>query len=264
MSLSRVIKSPEGGSDGLTEFLFKPIRQLEIAAPQKPVVSSFTPTALAGPTTGFVPMSLVSPDAEEIPEQLELVEPEMLPEPEGITLTEEELDQRLRESFQSGLHEGKNLAEQGLLTVCGSLRTAAAELHALREKVVRESEDEIVKLIMMVAAKVIQREVAQDGQRILADVVKAATANISARDEVFIHLHPDDYAHVTTRKDSLHKESLPERAQFRSDPDVLPGGCRVDTEMGTIDASFDSQLDEIFRRLQEERSMMAEDGAERP
>jgi len=264
MSSSRVIKSLESVSDGLAEFQFKSIGQLEIAAPQELAVSSFTAMPLGGPTEGFVPMSLFSSGAEEIPEQLELAEQEVLSEPEGITLTEEELDQRLRESFQSGLQEGKNLAERGLLTVCDSLRTAAEELHALREKVVRESEDEIIKLIMMVAAKVIQREVAQDRQRILADVVKAATANISARDEVFIHLHPDDYAHVTTRKDSLHKESLPERTQFKSDPDVLPGGCRIDTEMGTIDASFDSQLDEIFRRLQEERSMMAEDGAERP
>lgn len=257
MSSSKVIKSLDTGSDGFVEFNFKTIGHVEAVVPQLPA-ASFTPLALTGPPTGFVPMALVAPavEAEEIPEQL--VAEEMLPEPERITLTEEELDQRLRESFQSGLHEGKNLAERGLHNVFAALRSATEGLHALREKVMRESEDELIKLIMAVAAKVIQREVAQDRQGILADVVKAATAGISARDEIFIHLHPDDYAEVTGK--SAH-EPFTERMQFKSDPDVSPGSCRVDTEMGTIDASFGAQLEEIFRRLQEERSMIAEDGA---
>lgn len=258
MSSSRIIKSLENASDGLAEFNFKPIGQAEITTSQT-VVADFTPLTLSGAETGFVPMALYTP-AEEISDQQ--VEPEILPEPPGITLSEEELDQRLRESFQSGLQEGKNLAERGLLNVFTSLRTAAEELHLLRDKVIRESEDELIRLIMMVARKVILREVAQDRQQILADVVKAATAALSARDEVYVHLHPNDYALVTAgRENSVRQELFTERMQFKSDPEVSPGSCRVDTEMGTIDASFDSQLDEIFRRLQEERSMTSGDGA---
>ena len=258
MSSSKVIKSLENNSDNLAEFSFKPISQLEFTTPQA-AAGVFTPTTQSEQASGFIPMELFDP--AQVAADL-LAEQESVQEPAGITLSEEELDQRLRESFQSGLQEGKNLAERGLLNVFTSLRTATEDLHALRDKVMRESEDELIRLIMMVAAKVIQREVAQDRQRILTDVVKAATAGISARDEVFIHLHPDDYAQVTTsQEDYFHKELFTERMQFKADPGVSPGSCRVDTEMGTIDASFDSQLDEIFRRLQEERSMTSGDGA---
>ncbi len=259
MSSSKVIKSMENVSDDLTEFSFKPIGQLVISAPGD-ASSGFTPTASPGETTGFVPIGLFdTPESdEESPAEEEIHEE---PPPPGITLSEEELDQRLRESFQSGLQEGKSLAERGLFNVFTSLRSAAESLHGLREKVLRESEDELVRLVMRVAAKVIQREVAQD-DHILLNVVRAATAGISARDEIIIHLHPTDYAMVTTsHEDYFRQEPFADKMQLKADPEVSQGSCRVATEMGTIDASFDSQMDEIFRRLQEERSMTSGKGA---
>jgi len=48
---------------------------------------------------------------------------------------------------------------------------------------------------------------------------------------------------------------ITERMQLKSDPSVMQGCCLVDSEMGTVDAGIDAQLDEIFRRLLEERTM---------
>ena len=257
MSSSKIIKSLDSVSDDLTEFSFKPIGQLVPPAPAD-ASAGFTPMALSGEATGFIPMGLF--DASDS-EAESLAEEEIQQEPPGITLSEEELDQRLRESFQSGLQEGKNLAERGLLNVFASLRSAVENLHVLREKILRESEDELIRLVMMVAAKVIQREVAQDNQ-ILLNVVRAATAGISARDEIIIYLHPSDYTMVTTgHADYFRQELFTDKMQLKADPEVTQGSCRVATEMGTTDASFDSQMDEIFRRLQEERSMTSGSGA---
>ncbi|MBI2354695.1 MAG: flagellar assembly protein FliH [Deltaproteobacteria bacterium] len=258
MSSSRIIKSVQNSADKLTEFSFRPIGHLAIAAPPDGA-AGFVPTAPPGETAGFIPMGLLDtseagagyPSDQDVTPQ----------EPPGITLTEEEFERRLRESYESGLRDGKSLAERGLLNVFTSLRTAADGLHALRDKVLRESEEELIRLIMIVARKVILREVAQD-RRILAEVVQAAIADISGRDEITIHLNPDDYAQVSAgREDFFHKEAVTERMQFKADPAVLSGSCRIDTDMGTIDASIDSQLDEIFRRLQEERSLSSGGGA---
>jgi len=48
---------------------------------------------------------------------------------------------------------------------------------------------------------------------------------------------------------------------LKPDPTVLSGCCMIDTEMGTINASIDAQLDEIYRRLLEERCVSPDDGA---
>lgn len=243
MSSSRIIKSKHLESHSLRDFNFLPVTQ---------AVCTTTP---CGPG-GFVPLDLFDPSEisggnnQPLPPQ-----PEETQELQGVLLTEEELDQRLRESFQSGLQEGKNLAERGLLNVFRSLRTAAEGVHALREKIIRESEDELVMLVMLVARKVILREVAQD-RRILSNVVEAAIADLNGRDEITIRLNPDDYALVTTSRDEyLRKELMTDLMQLKADSSVLPGSCQIDTLMGTIDAGIDAQLDEIFRRMLEERSM---------
>lgn len=248
MSSSRIIKSLKLETHDLTEFSFHPIGQ----------TAAKTASGSAG---CFVPMALFDSSGLAGAIANTPAEQDTSQEPAGVTLTEEDLNRRLHESFQNGLLEGKNLTERGLLNVFRSLRTAAEDLLALREKVVRESEDELVKLIMKVARKVILREVAQD-RRILSNVVQAAIADLSERDEIIIRLNPDDYALVTTsREDYLRKELLTDKMQLKPDSSVLPGSCQIDTEMGTIDAGIDAQLDEIFRRLQEERSMSTGGGA---
>ena len=174
-------------------------------------------------------------------------------EPPSVTMAEEELERQLRESFERGLTEGKNLAERGLVNVFRSLRTAAEGVEALRERILRESEDELVQLIMMVSRKVILKEVSLD-RSILSEVVQAGISAVSEHDKITIRLNPDDYILATTGTgEILRKELIKSRMQLKADPAVMQGSCLIDSEMGTIDAGIDAQLDEIFRRLQEER-----------
>ncbi|NVN89785.1 MAG: hypothetical protein HXX11_04210 [Desulfuromonadales bacterium] len=182
-------------------------------------------------------------------------------EPSSVTMTEDELAHRLSESFEKGLTEGKNLAERGLINVFRSLRSAAEGVRALREKVMRESEDDLIDLIMKVARKVILREVSMD-RKILFSVVQAAIAALSERCEITIRLNPDDYILVTTGPaDTFRNELLTDRMRLKADPAVFQGSCQIDSEMGTIDAGIDGQLDEIFRRMVEQRVLLMDNDA---
>lgn len=242
MCSSRIIKATQLEVQGLSEFDFQPIAHI------------FSDLKTEG-TAGFLPMALFDPS--ELSGNV-LAEQEAAQEPAGIWLSEEDLDQRLRESFQGGLVEGKNLAESGLLHVFKSLRSAAEDIHALREKVMRQSEDDVVNLVMMVARKVILREVTQD-RHILSAVIQAAISDVSIRDEITIRLNPEDHALVSSNPNEyLRKELLTDKMQLKADASVQPGSCQIDTEMGTIDAGIDAQLDEIFRHLLEQRVLSAD------
>jgi len=246
MSSSRILKSANSGGTVVTEYAFGQVGQMHGGADE----------------TGFVPMSIFDsseidtargiPASEEAPEVVE---------PVGVVLTEEELDRQLRDAFNSGLQEGKNLAERGLVNVFRSLRGAAEGIRDLREKVMRESEDELLNLVIMVARKVILREVKAD-RSILEDMVRSAVAGLSERDSVTVRLNPDDYAMITSgHGDYFRQELQSDQMHFKADAAVLPGNCQIDTELGTIDASIDAQLDEIYRRLLEERSLASAPGA---
>jgi len=255
MSSSKIIKSQDFAEAGFSEFAYQPIDfgfSLEQTSPEEE-------------GSGFLPMitngdSGISYGVPQEPVEEELLDEEPA-EPAGIFIAEEELEEKLRESFQSGLAEGKKLTERGLLNVFNSLRTATEGLHALRERVLRESEDELLKLTMLIAHKVILQEVRQD-EGILLNVVRSAIGRISETDDITIYLNPEDLSLLTSsRGDSFRTEFVTDGMKLKPDPGLLQGSCRIDTEMGTIDASFDAQLEEIYRHMLEERIVSTGAGA---
>ena len=238
MSSSRILKSAQFDGTVLTEFDFGQIGQHNGGA-----------TA-----TDFVPMGIF--DSSEIDTAREATvsggSSEAV-EPAGVVMTEEELDQQLRDAFNSGLQEGKNLAERGLVNVFKSLRGAAEGIRDLRDKVMRESEDELLNLVMMVSRKVILREESAD-RSILESMIRSAVAGLSERDRMTIRLNPDDYAMITSGHEEYFRQELEnDQMRFKADAAILPGDCQIDADMGTLDASIDAQLDEIYRSLLEER-----------
>ena len=242
-SLSRVIKFAQLGNGNVGTFAFQSLNQ--------PVPNPIAEES----STGFVPTEIFDTSEQNSPSSDLHVEEKVHDEPPGITLTEEELQRRLSESFESGLIDGKNLAERGLVNVFRSLRAATEGVQSLHEKVMRESEDDLIDLIMMVARKVILREISLE-RGILSSVVQTAIGALSERCEITIRLNPDDYTLITNSPDDLfRKEVLTERMRLKSDPAVIQGGCQIDSEMGTLDAGIDAQLDEIFRQLMEQRAL---------
>jgi flagellar assembly protein FliH len=177
--------------------------------------------------------------------------------PPVIEISADELNLRMNAAFNDGLKEGKELAERGLINVFRALRASSESIHNLRDKTFRESEDEIINLVMLVARKVIIQEITQD-RSILAGIVQAAIADLSAREEITVRINPDDYQMVTTGRNLLLRdELLNDRLMLKPDPSVATGFCLVETEMGTIDASLESQLDQIHRSLLDQRTASA-------
>ena len=237
MSLSKVIKLTSGDISGLTEYSFRNMRECVVGIPD---------TQCSG---SFIPLDLVGSKQEVVIDE----------GPPCIEITEIDLDQRIAEAFNNGLKEGKELAERGLINVFRALRASSETIHNLRDKIFRESEDEIINLIMLVARKVIINEVTEN-RKILTSVVQHAIADLSARDEITVRINPDDYQLVTSGRDELLlKELLNEHLSIKPDPSVAAGFCLVDTEMGTIDASLDGQLEQLYRSLLEQRAAIVEE-----
>ena len=251
MSSSKVIKA---GTEELTigEFCFQSMLNKDF----------FSHAKAADKAEDFAPLDLF--DTSELGERSKFIsrplatEPEesLPPPPPGTFITDEALQHYQEESYQRGLLDGKNLAERGLLNVFKGLRTAAEDLLLLREKVLRESEDDLLALSISVARKVIAHEVSQDRQTVLR-LIRTALQNLNQRDELTIRVHPDDHALLTTsQNEALKKELSTIKFSLKPDAGVEGGSCLVETERGTVDAGFEAQLDEIYRHLLEERTEM--------
>jgi flagellar assembly protein FliH len=171
--------------------------------------------------------------------------------PPGIT--EDELLQRVQESYDRGFEEGQRQAERGLDNVFKALRGGVSEIFELRRRLLRDCEEDLLKLSILVARKVVQQEIAQD-RGILAKVVASAIDGISERDDIVVRLNPEDYRQVTTHKQhNLNNLNAERPISLKPDEAVSFGCCIIETVMGEIDARLETQLEEIYKRLIDER-----------
>lgn len=248
MSSSRIIKSA-ATPQGITDFSFHAIvRGAPVATPpQQPTGGGFVPL-------GIFDLSEVGPKCGLAPQ----VEPQDAPEePPGRFVSDEEFQRTQDEAYQRGLQDGKNLAERGLQHVFRTLRTAVEDLQLQREKVLRDSEDHLLSLVMTIAGSVIRREVQQDRETVVR-LIQAAVGTLNKQDELVIRVNPDDHALLTgSYAELLRRELGTVSFELKGDPAVTSGGCLVETRLGTVDAGLEAQLAEFYRGLLEEQSQQS-------
>jgi flagellar assembly protein FliH len=248
---SRIIKSGQAHVGSVQCFCFSSI-----------VTGASDQDGFIAGASGFVPFVLGAEPVSAAPvshvvEPVEL--PSAIPDLEGmVVLSEEELQAKVDEVFRNGMEEGRRQAERGLANVFKSLRDGVSALTGLRSRVFRESEEDLLKLAVMIARKIVQQEIAQD-RGVISSIVSAAIGGCTERDRVVVRLNPDDYAVVAANRQAF-LSGLGEDAHVTLTPDegVGPGGCLVEAATGTVDARIEAQLDEIYRTLLEERSAPVE------
>lgn len=110
-------------------------------------------------------------------------------------------------------------------------------------------ESGVVKLATAIAARVIRREVRQE-PKITLDWVAESLQMIASQRRMTVRLHPEDYAalrnEVETLATRLHGLAPTE---IVADSNISRGGCRADTESGTIDHQIESQLNRIEEEM---------------
>lgn len=143
------------------------------------------------------------------------------------------------EERKKGFEEGR---QEGLAVLTEKI--VAAE--SAQEKVLKESEPGIVRMVMEIAEKVIGRELEKGA---ILDIVKKSIRE-SVGHKIFVKVHPADFTVLKKReKEILAILEQNESLTIKEDDTIPPGGCVVETEMGTVDARLETQLKGIRKAL---------------
>ena len=119
------------------------------------------------------------------------------------------------------------------------------DLSTTRDAFRREAEEDIVRLALGIARRVVHREVAIDGT-VLVGVIRAALDKIGARELHRVLVSPADQAPIAGGLESLR---LNRRLEVVADANLERGAVLFETVKGSLDASLETQLDEIERGL---------------
>ncbi len=161
-----------------------------------------------------------------------------------------ENDARAREerAFASGYAKGEaaGRAQEAarIESAAGSLLAAAAALSDQRRRLRRECEEDCVKLSIVIARRVLRRELSVDPEAVLG-IVKAALTRIEGREVERIRVHPDD-AELIRR---YIEGAAGRQVEVAAEPNLERGTCIIETARGALDASVETQLAEIQRGL---------------
>lgn len=149
-----------------------------------------------------------------------------------------------------GREEGREEARKELLPALGAFAQAGQSLIVLEEQLVSRLTTEIVGLAMEIAEKVVNKKVEDDPQ-ITASVLERARAEIPHAREVRIWLNPVDYQALSEMRPDLVRIGKEEGRNIEvvASEEIGRGGCRVETELGVIDATIPTQMEEITKQL---------------
>lgn len=159
----------------------------------------------------------------------------------------QQVQARTQEAYQNGLQEGQANArrEAGVQQEAAlqQLARTVEEISGLRQRYRYAAEQDVVKLALAIARRIVHRELTIDPSTILG-LVKAALVGMDARELHRIRIHP---CQAEALRRQLEAMGLPQRCEVVADSALERGGAILEGAHGTLDASAETQFEEIER-----------------
>jgi flagellar assembly protein FliH len=162
---------------------------------------------------------------------------------------EQKSEQRARESYAAGLRDGETAARARsaaeLQSAIERLARSVDEIAGLRPRLRAEAEADLIRLSLAIARRVLRRELAIDPDA-LHGLVLGALEKLQGQEIARVRVHP---SHASLLAACLREKSAAAAIEVISDPAREPGAVLFETQRGNLDASVESQLQEIERGL---------------
>lgn len=162
-------------------------------------------------------------------------------------------EQARAEGRRAGYEESEQIIEKQLAGKMGplllALRQVIQEIRHAKQAWLTHWEKSGVHVAAAIAERLIRREVAETPQ-ITLTLVREALELAAGSSQLRIHMNPGDHETLRPQVETLIAElSSLGSTELIANPEISPGGCRVETRFGTIDQQFEAQLARIEEEL---------------
>jgi len=139
--------------------------------------------------------------------------------------------------------------DQQLASTLAALRQAAENIEQARYAWQQRWEQHAVQLAAAIAARLCRRELSRQPE-ITQAWIREALELAAGNGQITLRLNPDDYQSLAAHVEAITKQLTGLGAvRMVADPAITAGGCRVDTEFGSLDQQLESQLARITEEL---------------
>src|SRR5262249_55829169 len=123
----------------------------------------------------------------------------------------------------------------------------------------KEYEQLLIKLIFQIATKIVGREIQMQPAPIV-DLITHLIAEIQSAENIVIRINPADLVFIDALKERKVKNmDVLTRVDFQIDEDIAEGGCFVETNQGSIDATVPQRVEKAWLAIESKLPILDKD-----
>ncbi|MCS6838031.1 MAG: FliH/SctL family protein, partial [Bdellovibrionaceae bacterium] len=190
--------------------------------------------------------------ASELGKQLQLKEKEEI-EKKVLERLKDIQEEAYQKGFQLGLKDGKVEAYQETLN---NLKPQIAvfsqfvqEMKDQLKRLWQQNESHLIDLIFCIGKRLALNFI-EERPEIVLQVAQQAVREVSDEQEIILELHPQLIDLFNQLKSQLNWEGIDlSRIVLKSNVDLAPTGCLIKTTHGSVDATFDTRVKNLFDQV---------------
>jgi flagellar assembly protein FliH len=159
-----------------------------------------------------------------------------------------------QEGYELGLIEGTEKAFQeareGFLEKMATFENLLKRMEDLKTQLMIDNEAELVNLVFQTAKRIALRDIEGNREAVL-EMIQNVVGESQADEKIVVRLSTEDHYFLETLQDKSGKriESL-QRVKFVSEDKIKSGGCLIQTEFGSVDATVEERIERVWQTLQ--------------
>ncbi len=157
-----------------------------------------------------------------------------------------------KDGFHAGQLKAKQESEMALAAKMVGLEQLMTQLFEPIAAQDQQLEEAMVTLLGQMVRQVIQRELVSDSSQIRQVLSEALKLLPMGTSNIRIHVNPQDFEMIKVLRER-HEENW----RILEDASLLPGGCRVESELSRIDATVETRLNQALKQLFEQQREQA-------
>jgi flagellar biosynthesis/type III secretory pathway protein FliH len=130
---------------------------------------------------------------------------------------------------------------------CQAMNGVVTKLNQFYEKMFAEQKEEIARLSVEIARKILMQKV-EDGDYEIQSIIKEALNNAPTRQDIVVHLNPEDLAECQEVLQNEPDSTLAD-IKFVSDSNIGRAECLLESPKGIVESLINEHLDRISKAL---------------
>lgn len=157
----------------------------------------------------------------------------------------------MREGHQAGMEAAKS----DFVAEFERIKSITDKLPIAIETGIKGIEDLAVAIAFEAICKILgDAAVSLDG---VQGIIRQVSQRVSAKEKLIVRLHPADYKILESGGvfKTMLQTQTPDQISWKADPDILLGGCVLETPVGDLDARLETQLENLRQTLLSSRKI---------